>query len=153
LFEIQSDKASDHLEQFFSSNLEDVSDVFRTIHMPNEFARLEYDNHLELITKTGKRRALTEISTGQRSALALSIFISLNRRLRRGPDILMFDDPVANVDDLNLLSFLDFLRLFIVKEQKQIFFATSNTRVSALFKRKFDFLGDDFKFWELYRMD
>ncbi len=64
----------------------------------------------------------------------------------------MFDDPVSFIDDLNALSFLDFLRLFVLKENKQIFFATANARLGNLFEKKFNFLGEqDFKKWELNR--
>ena len=65
----------------------------------------------------------------------------------------MFDDPVSFVDDLNILSFLDYLRYFVLKEGKQIFFATASKRLGSLFEHKFDFLGEaDFKKWHLKRV-
>jgi len=63
----------------------------------------------------------------------------------------MFDDPVAFIDDLNALSFLDYLRFHVLKSEKQIFFATANTRLVHLFEKKFAFLEDDFKQWHLER--
>lgn len=47
--------------------------------------------------------------------------------------------------DLNALSFLDYLRDHAVTSKKQVFFATADSRIAALFTRKFSFLGDDFK--------
>jgi len=62
----------------------------------------------------------------------------------------MFDDPVANIDDLNILSYFDYLREIAVNGDRQIFFATANENAAFLFKQKFDFLGEDyFKIIEL----
>lgn len=65
--------------------------------------------------------------------------------------MVLIDDPVAHVDDLNALSFLDYLRDLAVTSKKQVFFATADARVAALFTRKFGFLGDDFKRIDLAR--
>ena len=140
------------LNSFFESNLKEVVDIFKTIHSPREFKSLAFqDKQLYLIKENNKRHKVNEISTGQRAALALSIFISLNRQLKNGPNIMIFDDPVSHIDDLNALSFLDFLRFFILKEDRQIFFATANARLASLFEKKFEFLDNDFQKWELKR--
>ncbi len=152
---LQSLKQSDGTQQlntFFDSNLKEVVDIFKTIHTPREFKSLVFqDKQLFLIKENDKKHKINEISTGQRAALALSIFISLNRQLKNGPNIIIFDDPVSHIDDLNALSFLDFLRFFILKEDRQIFFATANTRLASLFEKKFEFLENDFQKWELKR--
>ena len=61
------------------------------------------------------------------------------------------DDPVAHVDDLNALSFLDYLRDLAVTSKKQVFFATADARIASLFTRKFGFLGENFKRIDLVR--
>ena len=58
---------------------------------------------------------------------------------------LIFDDPIAHIDDLNILSFLDSLRELVISGNRQMFFATANAKVANLFARKFDFLGDSFR--------
>jgi exonuclease SbcC len=58
---------------------------------------------------------------------------------------MLIDDPIAHVDDLNALSFLDYLREVAVRGKRQIFFATANDKLATLIERKFDFLGADFK--------
>jgi len=148
----QSD-GTQQLNSFFDSNLGEIIDIFRTIHVPREFKSLIFqDKQLFLIKENGQKRKITEISTGQRTALGLSIFISLNRQLKNGPNLMIFDDPVSHIDDLNALSFLDFLRFFILNEDRQIFFSTANNRLASLFEKKFEFLGEnDFKKWELKR--
>lgn len=150
------DKLSDNsediiLEDFFKANLIEIKDIFTTIHSPKEFDNIAYVSSKLVLIKGGESYEISQISTGQRAALVLSIFISLNRKLENGPNILIFDDPVTFIDDFNALSFLDFLRYFIVKEKKQIFFATANKKFSSLFKKKFEFLGDEFKEFKLER--
>lgn len=140
------------LEDFFKDNLKEIKDIFKTIHSPKEFSNIEYKENKLILFKEKKAFEISQISTGQRAALVLSIFISLNRKLKNGPQILIFDDPVTFIDDFNALSFLDFLRYFIVKEKKQIFFATANKKFSTLFKKKFEFLGEnEFKEFQLER--
>lgn len=139
------------LDNFFKDNLDEIKDIFTTIHSPKEFTNIEYKGNKLLLFKDEGSFEISQISTGQRAALVLSIFISLNRKLKAGPNILIFDDPVTFIDDFNALSFLDFLRYFIVKENKQIFFATANKKFSTLFKKKFEFLGENYKEFNLTR--
>lgn len=152
LRKLSSNSEDSILEGYFSQNLNEIKDIYRTIHTPKEFSDIKYQDRNLVLFKDKKEFQISEISTGQRAALVLSIFISLNRKLKNGPNILIFDDPVTFIDDFNALSFLDFLRYFIVKENKQIFFATANKKFSALFKKKFDFLGEtEFKEFDLVR--
>ncbi|MEO6174403.1 MAG: AAA family ATPase [Flavobacterium circumlabens] len=149
---LSSNSEDKMLEDYFNQNLAEIKDIFKTIHSPKEFNNIKYQDKTLILFKDKNEYQISEISTGQRAALVLSIFISLNRKLKNGPNILIFDDPVTFIDDFNALSFLDFLRYFIVKEKKQIFFATANKKFSALFKKKFNFLGDGgFKEFRLER--
>ncbi|MNG31173.1 hypothetical protein D3C84_1169240 [compost metagenome] len=91
------------------------------------------------------------MSTGQRAAFALSLFLAMNGRLQSGPPILLFDDPVAHIDDINMLSFLDHLRDLAISGSRQIFFATADNKLAGLFRHKFRFLEDDFKELRLSR--
>lgn len=136
---------------YFNDNLKEIKDIFKTIHAPQEFTDLKFENKRLALYKNEVKHSVSQISTGQRAALVISIFISLNRKLKNGPNIIIFDDPVTFIDDFNALSFLDFLRYFIVKENKQIFFATANKKFSTLFKKKFDFLEDEYKEFHLER--
>ena len=88
---------------------------------------------------------LNQISTGQRAALMLSIFISLNLSLKSGPPYMLIDDPIAHIDDLNVLSFLDLLADVAETGHRQIFFATANEKLAHLFQKKMEFLGADFQ--------
>jgi len=55
----------------------------------------------------------------------------------------LIDDPIAHIDDLNSLSFLDYLRDVALTNRRQIYFATANDKLATLFERKFDFLGPE----------
>ncbi len=67
---------------------------------------------------------LLQISAGQRSALALSVFLGMHLSCANAPKIILFDDPIALIDDLNVCAFLDFLRQLMLTTNRQIFFAT-----------------------------
>ncbi|MEI7730990.1 MAG: ABC transporter ATP-binding protein, partial [Verrucomicrobiota bacterium] len=112
---------------------------------PYEFDGVDLGVNISLHRKTGVKSLVSEISTGQRAALALSIFLSLNGGVVARAPWILFDDPVAHVDDVNLLSFLDMLRDLALLGNRQVFFATANARIADLFVRKFDCFGPNFK--------
>jgi exonuclease SbcC len=129
------------LESALRQNRSGVEAIFSHIHSPAEFAGLG-PTWTSLVRKLdGSQASLTEISTGQRAALALSIFLAQNSQLTAAPPVMLIDDPIAHVDDLNALSFLDYLRDVVLQSRRQIFFATASDKLATLFERKFDFLG------------
>lgn len=118
-----------------------IETIFRQIHSPAEFSGLGSSWSTLIRKLDGQEAKLTEISTGQRAAFALSIFLAQNAQLKKAPPVILIDDPIAYIDDMNALSFLDYLREVALSDQRQIFFATANDKLAALFERKFDFLG------------
>lgn len=148
-------REDDFLGNFYSENLDSITKIFLAIHSPNEFSGIKFDRgKLSIIrADTGKASDINSISTGQRSALALSIFLTLNSKLNDEPKFIILDDPIAFIDDLNVLSFLDYLRELALSNEKnkQIFFATANDDLAFLFKKKFEVLGDGFKEIQLER--
>ena len=130
---------------------QEINEAFVRIHSPSEYEYVGSDGVLLRSKETQEDWSLDKVSTGQRAAFALSVFLALNRTAAKAPPVILIDDPVAHVDDLNALSFLDYLRDLAVTSKKQVFFATADTRVAALFARKFGFLGDDFKRIDLER--
>ena len=128
-----------------------INEAFSRIHSPREY---EYVGSPDVLLQTAdghEPRTLDQVSTGQRAAFALSIFLARNRTASSAPPILLVDDPIAHIDDLNALSFLDYLRDLAVNSGRQIFFATADTRVASLFSKKFSFLGKSFKTISLVR--
>lgn len=132
--------------QILAENAQEIARTFASIHMPNEFELKAGGGELVIVRrKTGSKVELNQMSTGQRAAFALSLFLAMNGRLHSGPPVLLFDDPVAHVDDINVLSFLDHLRQLAINGSRQIFFATADTKLAGLFRHKFRFLGEEFK--------
>ena len=128
-----------------------INEIFSRIHAPNEY---EYVGRGEVLLRTfaaHENRTLEQVSTGQRAAFALSVFLALNRCATAAPPVILIDDPIAHIDDLNALSFLDYLRDLAVNSNRQIFFATADTRIASLFTRKFSFLGESFQTIPLMR--
>jgi len=122
-----------------------INDIFSRIHAPNEYEYIGRGETLLQTSTTHEKRTLEQVSTGQRAAFALSVFLAMNRSATTAPPVLLIDDPIAHIDDLNALSFLDYLRDLTVNSSRQIFFATADTRIAALFSRKFSFLGESFR--------
>jgi DNA repair protein SbcC/Rad50 len=128
-----------------------INDIFGRIHAPNEYEYIGGGETFLQTSDTQDKRTLEQVSTGQRAAFALSIFLAMNRSATSAPPVILIDDPIAHIDDLNALSFLDYLRDLAVNSNRQIFFATADTRIASLFTRKFGFLGESFRTISLAR--
>jgi DNA repair exonuclease SbcCD ATPase subunit len=141
---LEKDSKSKAVEDFVNSNHAAILSIFKKIHAPNEFDDIRFEETREngyciklYRYKQNTWACLSEISTGQRSALALSVFLALNLRVTGGPRLLLIDDPVAHIDDLNTLSFLDYLKEIVVKNKRQVFFTTASRKLANLFEMKF----------------
>ncbi|SKC93410.1 AAA family ATPase [Paraburkholderia hospita] len=142
----QQSSGGELTNQILAENAQEIARTFASIHMPNEFELSAAHGTLAIVRRqSGAEVELDQMSTGQRAAFALSLFLAMNGRLRSGPPVLLFDDPVAHVDDINVLSFLDHLRHLAISGSRQIFFATADTKLAGLFRHKFRFLGEEFK--------
>lgn len=140
------------MESALHENRAGIEAIFSQIHSPAEFSGLGSGLTTLVRKADGSEAKLSEISTGQRAAFALSIFLAQNARLTVAPPVVLIDDPIAHVDDLNSLSFLDYLREVALTGRRQIYFATANDKLATLFERKFDFLGaNGFRRFDLRR--
>lgn len=140
------------LADFLASNLHSIQSIFERIHVPNELRLSDLSTRKLVRSTTGALVSLNQISTGQRAALVLSVFLTLNASLRAAPPLLLVDDPVAHVDDMNSLALLDYLADIAETGKRQIFFATADEKLANLFSKKMSFLGeDDFRTVTLFR--
>jgi len=134
---------------FLDTHRNRINTIFRAIHSPQEFAEIlvspSGDSGVQLRRMDGQVVDVTQISTGQRSALALSLFFTLNEKLAGGPSVILLDDPVVNIDDLNVLGFFDYLREVALTGRRQIVYVTANDRMASLFESKFAFMREGFK--------
>jgi DNA repair exonuclease SbcCD ATPase subunit len=153
LYEILSvDSSEKAMAEFTAIYRAAILQAFLRIQSPREFddidfgasARNRNGTSFALKRKSdGRWASLSEVSTGQRSALALAIFLALNLSAETAPPLLLLDDPIAHADDLNLLSFFDYLRALVVQGSRQVVFATADEKMAYLFKSKFSFLEQD----------
>jgi DNA repair exonuclease SbcCD ATPase subunit len=149
---IANHSLSEAMKSALQENRGSIETIFARIHSPAEFQGLGTELATLIRKENGEVSALSQISTGQRAAFALSIFLAQNAQLTSAPPVILIDDPIAHVDDLNSLSFLDYLRDVALTGRRQIFFATANDKLATLFERKFDFLGpEDFRRFDLRR--
>lgn len=141
-----------YAEQFIRQNIHQVSLIFSSLHQPQEFSKLEIDPDKGLVGYRGKETIpVSQMSTGQRTALVLSVFFQMNLTADYTPAFLLLDEPVANIDDLNVLALIDFLREFVITHHRQIVVTTANQNVAKLFRRKFSFLFEDYQELSFYR--
>ncbi|WP_447982595.1 AAA family ATPase [Achromobacter kerstersii] len=125
--------------------------IFGRIHAPAEYL-VSADAETPLRRRDNNFPVqLNQVSTGQRSAYALSMFLAMNAQVKAGPKVILLDDPISHIDDLNALSFLDYLRNLVIKSDRQVFFATADEKIAGLFVHKFGFLGEEFRTIELAR--
>lgn len=128
-----------------------ADNIFGRIHAPAEYL-VTADTDTPLRRRDNNLPVqLNQVSTGQRSAYALSMFLAMNAQVKTGPKVILLDDPISHIDDLNALSFLDYLRNLVIKSDRQVFFATADEKVAGLFVHKFGFLGEEFRTIELAR--
>jgi chromosome segregation protein len=128
-------------------NTEQVSELFKALCVPRDFTSVRAKAGGLVAIRRGSRgeASITRLSSGQRAALALSVFLSLNSWATDAPPYILLDDPVSHADDLHVLNLLDLLRVVALRRDRQIFFATSNVKVASLFERKFAYLKDEFQ--------
>jgi DNA repair exonuclease SbcCD ATPase subunit len=80
---------------------------------------------------------LLYMSSGQINVLSLSIFLAKALHEKDGLDTIFIDDPVQNLSDINVLSFVDLLRILIqAPHNKQIIISTHDESFFKLMKNK-----------------
>lgn len=147
----QMKKPDAYAQEFISQNIEQIGRIFLSLHLPQEFSGLTISGK-DLVGWRGEEQVpVVSMSTGQRTALALSVFFQLHLSNQFAPAFLLVDEPVANIDELNILSLMDFLRELVISHDRQIFVTTANRNVAQLFCRKFSFLGKDFQRLDFFR--
>ncbi|WP_158289528.1 AAA family ATPase [Paenibacillus flagellatus] len=146
---------SAYIDGFVEANIAAIGDLFVRLHAPREFERLALRGDELVAFRRGRTDAdgcgVNEMSTGQRTAVLLSIFFVMHLSMETAPNFILLDEPVANMDDLNVLGLLDFLRQLTIERGTQIVFTTANPAVASLFRRKFSIFEERFRSFRLSR--
>lgn len=93
---------------------------------------------LKIISKSSKEEVdpTLFLSSGQINILSLSIFLAKALHDKEGLDTIFMDDPIQNLSDINILSFIDLLRTLISNGDKQIIISTHDEHFLNLLKNK-----------------
>lgn len=140
-----------YAEAFIAQNVTKISRIFLALHSPQEFSRLDIKDRKLVAFRNEEMVPISRMSTGQRTALVIAVFFQMNLATPSVPSFLLLDEPVANIDDLNVLALMDFLRQIVLTHKRQIFFTTANRNVAKLFRRKFSFLLEGFQEFRFFR--
>jgi len=133
------DKYYSYVNSFFLK-LQTPAD-FREIRLQRE--SLDFDL-MVVSTSSGEVKPANVLSSGQRTALAISIFWTMNLYGSTIPPLMIMDEPIQQIDDLNSLNFLDTLRWIVDSGDRQVIVSTANSRIAGLIRRKFSYLEDDY---------
>jgi len=111
---------------------------FRTVRFLSDFYRGR--GLLDTEIKDSSRNIFSNspqaiLSSSQMNALAVSVFLAFNLSVKSLPiQAAMLDDPLQSLDDVNLLGIIDLLRR--VREKRQLFVSTHDSRFGQLLERK-----------------
>lgn len=96
----------------------------------------------EVLSITEKKHSPSYIfSSAQNNVLALSIFLSFAIKQKWSKlDTIFLDDPIQNMDDINIHSFVDLIRTIQKNTNKQFFISTHDDRIYNFMLNKF---GED----------
>lgn len=87
---------------------------------------------------TLKARPEFLFSSAQLNTFGVSMFLSMALRQNwLNLDTVLLDDPIQNLDDINVLSFIDLIRGLLDLKSKQVILSTHDERFYNLVKRKF----------------
>ncbi len=148
--------AIENINQKIIDQSEDfINAFFKRIYAHPNFRNLElvlnvnnHSNNILLLNCTNDESYAVNpaftFSSAQINAIAISIFLSLAIEQKcTNLDDIFFDDPIQNMDDINVLSFIDIIRSIIWnnKFNRQIFISTHDEQFFRLLVKKFRFIN------------
>ncbi|MCO8256758.1 AAA family ATPase [Haladaptatus sp. AB618] len=126
------------LKNLVADHMTVISTLFKVFQRPYEFEQVQYKGDRVVVKRRGEEGSTTisAMSSGQRAALALAIFVTNNIAHERAPALMMLDEPFAHLDDINTVSFFNLLIELARTGKRQILFATANADIADLLQRK-----------------
>ncbi len=138
------------LEEILNAHIKKIECIFKLLIASNEYAELKVieGEIVAIRNRSNENVSMAAMSTGQKVCLALAFMFALFLSNEKSPNVILLDEPAANLDDLHMLNLLDVLRRLALSNT-QIFFTTANPSVAQLFRRKFSFLEDEFRYFNI----
>lgn len=143
---------SSFVEKGIKGNIQQISKFFKWMHHSGEFEELGIDSDgIYAIRGLNHQKIRTyEMSTGQRATIAMSVMFALHLAAPNAPQFLLLDEPLATMDDTQVLNVLDILKS-MAEQKTQIFFTTANGIMIDLFKQTFKNTDFDYKEYEFIK--
>ncbi len=143
---------SSFVEKGIRSNIQQISKFFKWMHHSGEFEKLDIDDKgIYAVRGLNKQEVRTyEMSTGQRSTIAMAVMFALHMAAPNAPQFLLLDEPLATMDDTQVLNVLDILKS-MAEKNTQIFFTTANGIMINLFKECFKNTTLDYKEYQFVK--
>lgn len=140
------------VEKGIRSNIQQISKFFKWMHHSGEFEKLDIDDKgIYAVRGLNKQEVRTyEMSTGQRSTIAMAVMFALHMAAPNAPQFLLLDEPLATMDDTQVLNVLDILKS-MAEQNTQIFFTTANGIMINLFKECFKNTTFDYKEYQFVK--
>ncbi|WHY84010.1 AAA family ATPase [Neobacillus novalis] len=146
-----SEAVSNLNEKVFSKLKETIQTIFEQINSHPIFTKLDlamdkYRNNNCLTINVSKMNGTKEIkanapyvfSSAQVNSIALSLFLAMSLKQKWSPlQLIGMDDPIQSMDEVNVISFIDLMRLFVDKHRKQIIISTHDQSFYKLILKKF----------------
>ncbi|KPH11661.1 AAA family ATPase [Chryseobacterium sp. ERMR1:04] len=90
------------------------------------------------------------LSAGQLNVLSLSIFLAKAFETRNDEiDTIFMDDPIQNLSDINILSFIDLIRTMITKYNRQIVISSHDENFYKLMRNKMPSDAFNVRYYEI----
>lgn len=143
---------SSFVEKGIRRNIQQISKFFKWMHHSGEFEKLDIDeNGIYAVRGLNHQEVRTyEMSTGQRSTIAMAVMFALHMAAPDAPQFLLLDEPLATMDDTQVLNVLDILKS-MAEHNTQIFFTTANGIMINLFKESFKNTPFDYKEYQFIK--
>ena len=143
---------SSFVENGIRSNIQQISKFFKWMHHSGEFEKLDIDDKgIYAVRGLNKQEVRTyEMSTGQRSTIVMAVMFALYMAAPNAPQFLLLDEPLATMDDTQVLNVLDILKS-MAEQDTQIFFTTANGIMINLFKECFKNTTFDYKEYQFVK--
>lgn len=143
---------SSFVEKGIRNNIQQISKFFKWMHHSGEFEKLDIDDKgIYAVRGLNNQEVRTyEMSTGQRSTIAMAVMFALHMAAPDAPQFLLLDEPLATMDDTQVLNVLDILKS-MAEQNTQIFFTTANGIMINLFKECFKNTTFDYKEYQFIK--
>jgi ABC-type lipoprotein export system ATPase subunit len=139
-------------EKVFKQLKETIQIIFEQINSHPIFTKLDLvkdtyrNNNCLTINVYGSNEVRANapyvFSSAQVNSIALSVFLALVLKQKWSSlQLVGMDDPIQSMDEVNIISFIDLMRLFVDKHKKQIIISTHDQSFYKMILKKFRYFN------------